>query len=587
VVPFAARATALQTPAADPDGRPSHLRVLVVEDDEEDRALIARLLRDAPECCFEAVAAPNVEAALRQLAGGGFDLALVDYRLPGRSGLDLLRIARRRGFELPVVLISAQAEAGTDDAAIEAGAADYLDKDELDSGRLDRTLRFALARHRAQRRLDRLAQYDELTGIANATLFADRLNHGLASARRHGTCCAVMVLDLDGFKAVNDRLGHAAGDHFLCLVADRLSQRLRETDTVARLGGDQFAILLENLKRPEHAALVARKILDCLAAPATVEDRSVEVGASLGAAISPADSEDPATLLRQAEAAMGRVKAEGGHGCHFHNDDLAPRLVRGALVEADLRRALEAGELVLHFKPQVTLRSPMVALAALPRWRHPELGTVDLERFRGLAEDSGLLEPLNAWLIESACRHLRDWSGRGPARLHVGVPVLSRRQLAWSDLAERTLAVLERYEVPPQRLELEIEEALALEDFGTGGGVLRSLADAGIRIALTGFGTGTASLTLLRDTPISTLKLSRALLHGTPEDRHRSLFADAVIQLARYLGIRLVAEGVDSISQLKMLKRAGCDAAEAVLDSPPLPAETCTEWLREAARRGG
>jgi diguanylate cyclase (GGDEF)-like protein len=561
------------------------LKTLVVDDCEDEFALVRDLLGRAEETRFLAEWAPTFEAGLRRLAVGGLDACIVDSRLAGGDGLEFLRLALRRGFETPIIVVTGDGDRRIDLEAIELGAADFLDKEEYDVERLERALRFALTRRRTAERLGRLAQYDELTGLANRSLMLDRLDRALAAARRHRGHVAVMLLDLNGFKAVNDRLGHGAGDRLLRIVADRLSRRLRETDTVARLGGDEFAVIVESLGKPEHASLVARKLLEAVAPPIALDGETVSVTASLGVALSPRDGDDPATLLRLADAAMYRAKAQGGNRCRFHDEAVDSRMRRGVLLEQDLRRALEREEFVLHFQPQVTLRPGELGLASLVRWRHPELGVVDADRFRSLAEDTGLLEPLTDWLLGAASAQIRRWHEMGLHALHVAVPILSRRQLAWSPLARRVAEQLERDGVDPGSLELEIDEHLLLEELEAAGATLPALRELGVRLAVAGFGSGSTSLMLLRDAPLRTLKLARALLEGTPKDMHRGLFVAAIIRLARQLGLRIVAEGVESQAQLQMLRREGCDAVQAFMSCPPLPADACTDWLHKAAQR--
>jgi diguanylate cyclase (GGDEF)-like protein len=562
------------------------LRVLVVDDAQDDFLLVRDLLTRAPDTRFRVEWASTFDAGLRRLAAETYDGCLVDFELGGRDGLEFLRLAQHRGFETPIVLTAGQAEHRVDLEAMELGAADFVDKEEFDVERLERTLRFAVARRRAAERLGRLAQYDDLTGLANRALLTDRLERALAAARRQRGIVAVMLLDLNGFKPVNDLLGHGAGDRLLRIVADRLSGRVRETDTVARLGGDEFALVIEGLGRPEQAALVARKLLDTIAPPIRLDAEDVAVTASLGVALYPRDGDDPAALLRLADAAMYRAKGQGGNHCCFHDPGVDSRMRRGVILEQDLRRALERDEFMLQFQPQVTLRQGELGLASLIRWQHPELGIVDAERFRSLAEDTGLLEPLTDWLLDAACRHIGRWHAMGLQPMHVAVPILSRRQLGWSQLPRRVRDQLAHAGLPAGSLELEIGERLLLDEVESGGQALPTLAELGVRLAVEGFGSGPTSLVLLRDAGLRTLKLSRALLAGTPEDEHRSLFAAAVIRLAKQLGLRVVAEGAEGRSQLHMLRREGCDAVQAFMSCPPLPADACTDWLRSAAQRG-
>ncbi len=561
------------------------LRVLAVIASDAEYAHICELLEAAPDLrfCVERVA--SLRAALAQLRQTIFDLVLLDHHLPDGEGLALLRGAKDRGIRAPIVMLSGATTIDLDLQAMALGVADFLDKDRTDAAWLERTVRYALARQEQAERLRRLAQYDELTGLANRSLFEDRLERALAWARRQGRLVAIMILDLNGFKAVNDALGHVAGDRLLTMVAARLTGRLRETDTVARLGGDEFALIIENLAKPEHAALVVRKLLDAVAPPFDLDGGEVTVSASIGVALYPGDGERPAELVRLADRAMYRAKAEGGNVCRFASDRLERRIQRGALLESDLRRALEQGELVLHFQPQVTLTAGVPGVSALARWVHPDLGLIGAERFLPLAENSGLLDVLTEWLLDAAAVQLRDWADLGLHRVHVAVPLWSRQQLAWSNLPERISGRLEGAGVVPERLEIELCETLVLADAENGGNALARLAECGVRLALDEFGRGPTSLRSLQLGVLDTLKLSRELHRDVPEDARRGAIVAAILALAQEIGLRVVAEGVERPNQLAFLRRHGCDAVQAFMSCPPLPADACTMWLRQAIGR--
>jgi diguanylate cyclase (GGDEF)-like protein len=340
----------------------ARLRVLLVEDSEADYRATERLLVAAQHVEFSVERAQDLKDGLARLGEGAFDVCLLDQGLPDGDGLELMRAALRRPCRTPTIMLTGQSALKLDMEAMELGVADFLEKDRVDAVLLERTIRYALARQHHADHLSRLAQYDELTGLANRTLFRDRLDRALAWARRHERLAAVIILDLNGFKVVNDRLGHSAGDRLLGLMANRLTGRLRETDTVARLGGDEFAVVIENLAKPEHAALVARKLLDTVAPPLEIDGQTVTVTASLGVALYPKDSQDAASLIREADRAMYRAKSEGGNLCRFASDQMERRVQRGALMVTDLRRGLAAGEFVLHYQPQVTLTPGAVGI---------------------------------------------------------------------------------------------------------------------------------------------------------------------------------------------------------------------------------
>lgn len=560
-------------------------RVLLVEDSDQDYRRTCDLLDAARHVTFTIDWARSVKDATMRLGAGGYDVCLVDHGLPDGEGLNLVQAARNRGFRAPIIMLTGCGTLELDLQAMALGVSDFLDKSRVDATLLERTIRYALARHRQAERLSRLAQYDELTGLANRSLFQDRLDRALAWARRRERLVAVMILDLNGFKAVNDQLGHTAGDRLLAIVAKRLVGRLRETDTVARLGGDEFALVIENLAKPEHAALVARKLLDTVAAPIAIDGTEVGVTASLGVALYPKDGAEGADLVARADHAMYRAKAEGGSRCRFSSDQIERRVQRGALLESDLRRALEHGEMVLHYQPQVTLRPGALGISAMVRWCHPELGLIGPDRFLPLAEDSGLLRPVTEWLFDAACAQAQRWSSLALDRFHLALPLLSRQQLAWTGLAAHLQERLHGAGLQAAQLEIEVPEELLLADAAAGGAGLAALEETGVRIALDGFGQGATSLRALRLGVLDTLKLARELHQDVPEDDQRSAVLRAIVALAKELGLRVVAEGVDRQEQLSFVRRCGCDAVQAFMSCPPLPAEACTGWLRQAAGR--
>ncbi len=571
------------------------IRLLIVEDDEEDYDITEELLARAPETRFDVVWARSVEAGLRRIAADRFDACLVDHHLAGRTGLEFAEIAIRRGFKRPIILVSGVGDAELERAALEIGIADYLDKDEFDTGRLDRCIRFAINRSRNTKRIDPPAATDRLTGVANRTLFLDRLHHALAAARRHRLGVAVIALDLDGFRPINDRLGHDAGDRLLHTIAERLGHRLRETDTVARFDADSFAVLVENLQRPEDAALVVQKLMEVIEAPTALAGEVLRPTASFGVALYPIDASASEELLRLAEAAMHRAKQAGGRICRFHDVSLSavtgrvtPALA-GRMVEpvpkGGLDTALREQRFELHFQPQLPLRSALVGLAARPRLRDPERGVLGPERFLSMVEGPHFLPRLTDWMIDAGAAALVAMRKAGCRVDHLAIPVLQASGDGWVETADRAVAALGRHELEPRSLELEFDEATLYRDRTSGLCTIDQLRSRGLRVAVRGYGDAMLSLTLLRDQEIETLKLAQSLLEGVPSDRHRTLFADAVIQLGRHLGVRLVAEAVPSNSQLQMLKRAGCDAAECQMSDPPMTGDDIIPWLLRQQRR--
>ncbi|MEM7021446.1 MAG: diguanylate cyclase [Pseudomonadota bacterium] len=586
----ATEATSLPVDPSNRRGEP--IRVLLVESDEADYWHARDLLDSAQHTRFTIDWARDLKSGLARLGPSAFDVCLLEQQLPDGDGLEMVRAAPGRGCDVPMIMLTGRGSLDLDLEAMQLGVADYLDKSRIDAILLERTIRYALRRREQAQRLSRLAQHDELTGLANRSLFSDRLDRALAWARRHERIAAVMVLDLNGFKIVNDRLGHGAGDRLLTIVGARLSGRLRETDTVARLGGDEFAIVVENLTKPEHAGLVARKLLDVVVPPVTIDSEDVTVTASLGVALYPQDGSEAADLLRAADQAMYRAKAEGGNLCRFSSDHIDQRIQRGALLESDLRRALAQHELVLHFQPQINLTDAEVGIAGLLRWDHPELGLIGAEQFMQLAEDGGMFEALSDRMFELACTQARAWQGMGFEAVHLAVPLMLRRQLSWSGLVQRLQERVRATGLEAARLEIELGEEVLLSESASD---LQSLRDIGVRIALDGYGRGPTSLRCLQLGVLDTIKLAhewhRHSFALAPDpgggviENGRDAVVGAVITLARELGLRVVAEAVDDPGQVGLSRRQGCTAVQGIMSSVPLPAEACTGWLRKATRR--
>ena len=429
-----------------------------------------------------------------------------------------------------------------------------------------------------------LAFNDALTGLANRTLLRDRAGVALAAAKRQATTVAMLFLDLDQFKTINDSLGHAAGDEVLRRVAERLTEGLRGADTVGRLGGDEFLVVLPE-GNERGATRVAQKILPALMAPIAVGGHQLGVSSSIGVAIFPKDGETFDELLRNADTAMYRAKNAGRNTYRFFAPEMNAAVLERLTLENALRQALPQRELTLHYQPQYDLLSEqLIGMEALVRWNHPRLGLVPPARFIPLAEDTGLIADIGAWVLLEACRQNRQW--HDPAARSVAVAVnVSIRQFALCDLVavvDRTLAATG---LPAELLELEITESCVMQDEARVIAVLSALRARGVGVALDDFGTGHSSLACLRRLPITKLKLDRRFVLDLAHNAHDRLVAAAVIRLGQSLGISVLAEGVETVEQLDILRQLGADDVQGFLFSRPLPADTMTSILR--ARRSG
>jgi diguanylate cyclase (GGDEF)-like protein/PAS domain S-box-containing protein len=436
-----------------------------------------------------------------------------------------------------------------------------------------------LKRIESESRLAFLAQFDPLTGLPNRALLADRFEQMIVQARRHQAQLGVLFVDLDEFKLVNDSLGHAGGDELLKEAARRLQAVVRAGDTVARIAGDEFAIVLADLGRAEDAALVAQKLIERLSAAVEVGGHEIFVSASIGVALFPADGEDVETLLGAADAAMYRAKQAGRNSFQFFTAEINQRTRARALLGAELRRALERGEFRLVYQPKFDLKTERPSGAeALLRWHHPTRGIVSPAHFIPTLEESGLIVPVGEWVLRQACADLRAWQAAGAELLPVAVN-LSARQFRQLDLAARIRAIVTEADVRPELLELEITESQLMQDPDHAVRAMRSLADAGIRIAIDDFGTGYSSLAYLTRFPLAALKIDRSFVAGIVHQGGDATIVRTIIEMAHTLGFAVIAEGVENEGQKHFLRGLGCEQAQGFLFSRPISAQAMGELL--------
>jgi diguanylate cyclase (GGDEF)-like protein/PAS domain S-box-containing protein len=433
-------------------------------------------------------------------------------------------------------------------------------------------------RMESQERLHFLAHHDVLTRLPNRTLFHDRLDHALNQARRTGSKLALMFIDLDGFKIINDSLSHAAGDALLQEVARRLQDSVRESDTVARLGGDEFTVILENQSGPEAAATVAQGILERITMPIDLAGQSVSVGASIGITLFPDDASDREGLISNADIAMYRAKEVGRGNYQFFTASLGASINQRLVMEQQLRQALERGEFSLRYQPKVALSDGQVlGMEALLRWTNAELGAVPPDRFIPVLEQTGLIIQVGDWVLEEACRFASALRDRGYS---LGVAVnLSGRQVLDRRLPNRIEALLKSHGLRTNALEVEITETALIENMATAVETLACLGELGIKVFIDDFGTGYSSLVYLKRLPIDALKIDRAFVEDLPDDEEDVAITQAIIALARSLKMEVVAEGVETREQADFLAKRGCGQAQGFLFSQPLGSTDLMDWL--------
>ncbi|GIK26230.1 MAG: GGDEF domain-containing protein [Betaproteobacteria bacterium] len=434
-------------------------------------------------------------------------------------------------------------------------------------------------REQAEERVMHLANHDALTGLPNRRLLIDRLGQALALAHRENHQVAVLFMDLDRFKTINDSLGHMTGDALLQNVARRLSETLREGDTVSRLGGDEFVVVLPSLDQPKAAEKVALKLVDALAPPIDLGGQELRVSASIGISLFPEDGRDTETLLRNADSAMYHAKDMGRNNYQFFMEQMNVAAAERLRLENDLHRALERQEFELHFQPRVSVANGLACgIEALIRWRHPERGLVLPEHFIPVAEDTGLIVPIGEWVINEACRQGTAWCAAGLPQIPVAVN-LSPRQFRQSNLVDTVARAIDRHGWPCNLLELEITEGVLMQQTSDTLKTLEALNRLGVGLAIDDFGTGYSSLSYLKRFPVDFLKIDQSFVRDIAVDPDDATIVTAIIGLAHSLGLTVVAEGVENASQLDFIREAGCDEAQGYHIGRPMPAGQMAEWL--------
>ena len=559
--------------------------VLLIEDSPGDARLIREMVAEAGAAPFRLHWVQRLAEGLERLRAGDVDLVLLDLSLPDSLGLDTFDKVYAHSPSVPIVVLTGNDDQGLALSAVKRGAQDYLVKGRLESELLLRSMHYSLERKRYQAELERQANYDALTGLPNRSLLLDRLRqsvHGPRTARG----VAVVFIDLDHFKFVNDSLGHSMGDKLLKGMAERLRLGLRDGDTVARLGGDEFVLLLNEQSSEELIYRAMQRISAELAAPIDIDGRELVVTCSAGISLYPQDGPDVDTLLKNADAAMYRAKDHGRNNFQFYTSEMNERVNERLALENALRRALERNELTLHYQRRVDLRTGTLAGAeALVRWRHPDWGLVHPARFIPLAEETGLIVPIGEFVLREACRQGRAWldAGLDPGVLSVN---LSARQFRREGLVRQVSRVLVDTGLEPRHLEMELTESTVMHDVEVAIATLQGLKSLGVSLSVDDFGTGYSSLAYLKNLPLDKLKIDRSFVReiGAGEV-NEGVLAQAIISLGHSLDLRVVAEGVETDAQVRFLRKHRCDEAQGFFYGEPAEAAQHAALLARATAR--
>ena len=598
--------------------------ILIVDDVAANRDILRRRFERHG---FRITEADSGQRAIALTRGQPFDLVLLDVAMPGMNGIEVLK--QIRGHEstasLPVIMVTGKAEGEGVAEAFAAGANDYVTKPvdfvvalvrvraQLELKRAERVAREAnemlrqmndnleqritqrtkelvstnerlrdeiAQRERSEAQTHYIAHHDVLTGLGNRVLFQQQLNEALERVRRSGDSLAILFVDLDGFKGINDSLGHSIGDGLLKCIADRLRDCVRETDFVARLGGDEFAIVQTGKEQPKGAAALASRMIEVIAAPCLVEGHQLLAGASIGIAVASPDQLDPEVLLRNADLAMYRSKSDGRGVYRFFEPEMDARAQARRVLEVELRRALRENAFELYYQPLFNLgENRVTGLEALLRWQHPQRGLVSPNEFIPLAEEIGLIVPLGEWVLRQACADAAKW----PEDISVTVN-LSPVQFRYDGLVKVVAEALVDTGLRPGRLELEITESVLLDKTNSNFATLNVLHDLGVRISLDDFGTGYSSLSYLRTFRFNRIKFDQSFIRDLSGHGGTQAIVRAIADIGVSFGIATTAEGVETEEQMRYLQQEGYTEAQGYLFGEPCPASAIRHLLSEGVK---
>ncbi len=579
---------------------PAH--VLVVDDDMAARRLVRATLQRSG---FEVTEAADGEQALQAMRAELPALVLMDVSMPVMDGYSAcLELRKLPGGEMvPVVMMTGHDDVESIARAFEVGASDFLTKP-IQWALLPHRVRYMLRASAAfreildaQAQIQHLAYYDALTGLPNRRLFMEQLHKAIGHAQRSSEQLAVLFIDLDQFKRINDTLGHSAGDELLRSVGARLAQSMRpldsigrgghdpRTNSIARLGGDEFIVMLTQLHGPSDAASAARRLADALAEPVTIQHTELYIGASIGVAMYPFDGADVDTLLKNADTAMYRAKETGRGAMQFYDHSMNARARDRLAMETMLRRALERGEFTLHYQPRIELTSGRIAGSeALIRWLHPERGMVAPGDFISIAEDIGLIKPVGEWALEQACRQSAAWRAAGlePGPVAVNLAASHLRDPGLPALVGR---LLRENALPHGSLEIEVTESMLMADPEFSITTARQLGALGVGLAIDDFGTGYSSLSMLKRLPVTALKIDQSFVRDLAHDADDAAIVTAIIAMAHTLKLKVVAEGVETEAQRRFLADHGCDEFQGYHFSAAIDADALARLLQPSSVR--
>jgi len=545
--------------------------VIVLADDDPSIRLMVRHVLESED--YDIVEAADGLEAIQAVEKHHPALILLDAVMPGLDGFSTCQQIKDRGHkDIPVMMITGLDDDASVERAYDVGAIDFITKP-IKWAVLKHRVRSVVAKVIAERKVELLAYRDSLTNLPNRLLFADRLEQSLTRAERLREEVALLLIDIDDFKLVNDSFGHEAGDKLIQSIANLLSKSLRRADTVARLGGDEFAIIVDNIDGYDDVVSIANNLTTVLEHNVRLDDQETFTSASVGIAIFPGDGADASTLMKNADTALFRAKENGRGSFQFYKPEMSVNAMERLDLENSIRKAVDNDEMVIHYMPTVDLhRNELAGVEALLRWQHPEKGIISPKDFIHVAEECGLMVPIGKWMVETVCKQLRVWKDAGMENQNISIN-LAPQQFTESDVVDQLSRMMAEYGIEGSEITIEVTEKTLIENEGEIETGLNKLHKMGMTIALDDFGTGFASLSYLKDFPIDVVKIDSAFIAGIPDSEEDTAVVNAISGVARGLKLSLLAEGVENERQLSMLKGLGCQFGQGYYWSKALPAD--------------
>ncbi len=577
----------------------SKIKLLLVDDDEEDYIITKNILSDIKNQQYSIDWVSTYESALIEMQKDGYDLFLIDYNLGAKTGIDLINEVTEKNKAIPIIILTGQDNREIDLMAMKKGVSDFLIKGKIEADLLERSIRYAIEKKEIENQILYLAYYDQVTDLPNRVFFKEQLNFALAHAVRYDRIMAILFLDIDNFKIINDSHGHYIGDLFLKEVAKRVYAAIRKgdiiarnnlktlIDTVARQGGDEFTVSLSEIKSYDDASIVANRIIQSFNEPFLIENFEIFSGVSIGISLCPADSSDADTLLKYADNAMYYAKKQGKNNFQYYQKSMNRNVLEIINMGNNIRKAIDKNEFLLNYQPKMNLKSgKIIGFEALIRWNQGGKRMIPPIDFIPFAEEHHLMSFITDWVIHDVCRQFCQWEKAKlvPLPVSINLPI---NQFKRPDFVQYFAKIIESYHIPSKLLELEVTESIFMDDMKATNQKLNELLSMGFQISIDDFGTGFSSLNRLKEIPCNILKIDKFFIDNIQENNTDTIIVNSIITMGHGLNMEVIAEGVETAEQFEILKRCSCDNIQGYILSKPLPKENIEEILKKEANGDG